>query len=626
MTALDELKAEMESDLLEFFKGAVLHVVQNQNFDMLRAWIEKHGTINELMGENLDSRERLRVVYQLSRDVWNHTPLQRNGYRPEPLIDPDPDEPCPCGSGSKYGDCCSDFEYTSVINSEACWGVLIDHLKPSQIKKLQALNVMPPFAIGFLADRFLEEGKTRKAVSLLESIFDKDLKSLDERYKVPLMVLCTAYVMQGKVNADVELLERVASQASDTLAFVALKELSLVYVRNSDSEAAWECFNKASALVPNNPELALIEVALLLTEKRFGEAKNRAAWWLKKFEGSADVSEPMMEFLMDVSEKPEDLGNDWAIDEFLDSLDGWVMKVSNRQVPSYGLESWGTPAEEGRNEGSESFMLVPPPEIARLEKKWLDVWEYEKPFSTDLGEIYIEEAIEPDGNPEWFAFLKRHPEAWDSCAILDDLAGLLWEEAELSGVAGSLLVRILDRGEDILNRVIQKLPPGAVVPWEILGNRPCLRLADRNICLLRDGDEEKILLMKRMLSLNPHDNHGYRSLLMDHYLKTGRDREATALGERYVDDFIADVSFGRALAFYRLDDKSTAKKALKQACKLHPKVPKFLLSRRPKKPRTNPGTIQVGGDDEAWLYREDMLDTWKATPGALEWLAANTRT
>lgn len=623
MTTVDELRAESESDVLEFLEDAVWYVVQNQNFDMLRAWIEKHGTINDLIGEDLDSLERLRVVYQSSRDIWNKTPLPNNGYRPKPLIDPAPDEPCPCGSGSKYGDCCGEFEYTSVVDSEMCWEVLINHLKPSQIKKLQTLNVMPPYAIGYLANRYIEEGKTRKAVSLLESIFNKDLNSLDERYRVPLLVLSAAYVIQGKVNENVELLERVASRASDTLAFAALRELILVYMSNGDNEAAWECFNKASAKVPNNPDLALMEVAMLLTEERFGEVKKRAAWWLKKLEGSADVSEMHMEYLRKVRDKPVDLERDTDIDEFLDSLDRWVMKVSNRPVPSYGLESWGAIDEESPNEGAESFMLVPPPDITRLEQKWLDVWEYEKPFSTYLGEFDIEEAIEPDGNPEWLAFLKRHPKAWDSCSILDDLAGLLWEEAELSDIAGSLLVRILDRGEDILNGVRKKLPPGAVVPWAMLENRPCLRLADRNIGLLDDGDEEKILLMKRMLSLNPNDNHGYRSLLMEHYLKTGRNREAADLSEKYLDDIMVEVSFGRALALYRLKDKRTANKAINQACKLHPKVPRFLLSKRPKKPQIRPGMVQVGGDDEAWLYREDMLDTWKATPGALEWLAAH---
>lgn len=33
--------------------------------------------------------------------------------------------------------------------------------------------------------------------------------------------------------------------------------------------------------------------------------------------------------------------------------------------------------------------------------------------------------------------------------------------------------------------------------------------------------------------------------------------------------------------------------------------------------------IAVGGPDEAWLYRDEMRDTWKDTKGAMNWLKKN---
>jgi hypothetical protein len=30
--------------------------------------------------------------------------------------------------------------------------------------------------------------------------------------------------------------------------------------------------------------------------------------------------------------------------------------------------------------------------------------------------------------------------------------------------------------------------------------------------------------------------------------------------------------------------------------------------------------VQFGGDDQAWLYRDEMRDVWLETAGAIDWL------
>ena len=51
-----------------------------------------------------------------------------------------------------------------------------------------------------------------------------------------------------------------------------------------------------------------------------------------------------------------------------------------------------------------------------------------------------------------------------------------------------------------------------------------------------------------------------------------------------------------------------------------PKVPRYLSAKRIRKPKLDPHGVLIGGNDQAWLYREEMRDVWKSTPGALEWL------
>jgi len=53
-------------------------------------------------------------------------------------------------------------------------------------------------------------------------------------------------------------------------------------------------------------------------------------------------------------------------------------------------------------------------------------------------------------------------------------------------------------------------------------------------------------------------------------------------------------------------------------------VPSYLLGRK-KMPRTLPGHYGFGEDNEAVLYAHENRAAWKATPGALEWLAAKVK-
>jgi hypothetical protein len=43
----------------------------------------------------------------LARGIWNEVPLPRNGFRPEPIPEPAPGAPCPCGSRRSYRSCCA---------------------------------------------------------------------------------------------------------------------------------------------------------------------------------------------------------------------------------------------------------------------------------------------------------------------------------------------------------------------------------------------------------------------------------------------------------------------------------------------------------------------------------------
>jgi hypothetical protein len=123
-----------------------------------------------------------------------------------------------------------------------------------------------------------------------------------------------------------------------------------------------------------------------------------------------------------------------------------------------------------------------------------------------------------------------------------------------------------------------------------------------------------------MLQVNSHDNHGYRTLLVDEYLRREHGDEALALIARYPGDVNPELRYGEVLAHLRAGREAEASAALAAALRSNDFVPELLSAEQVRKPKLSPYGVTVGGRDQAWLYREDARDLWQATPGALDWL------
>jgi hypothetical protein len=127
-------------------------------------------------------------------------------------------------------------------------------------------------------------------------------------------------------------------------------------------------------------------------------------------------------------------------------------------------------------------------------------------------------------------------------------------------------------------------------------------------------------MLELLLDLNPRDNHGVRAELMNHYLRAHEDEKALALARRFPTDALADMAYGEVLALYRLGHQERAALVLHEAVGRLPRVPRFLLRKRVRRPSLHQGGFVAGGDDQAWLYRQAMRDVWAAEPGLLSWM------
>jgi cytochrome c-type biogenesis protein CcmH/NrfG len=136
--------------------------------------------------------------------------------------------------------------------------------------------------------------------------------------------------------------------------------------------------------------------------------------------------------------------------------------------------------------------------------------------------------------------------------------------------------------------------------------------------------EEAIAHWEAMLDLNPNDNQGVRTELLRAYLERDEQEKAAALLRRYPDDASTEMAYGRALHRLARGDGKAARKALREALRINPHVPAFLLGER-RLPKTVPELVTWGGEDEAGVYALDHLELWRKTKGALEMLARPAR-
>jgi tetratricopeptide (TPR) repeat protein len=159
--------------------------------------------------------------------------------------------------------------------------------------------------------------------------------------------------------------------------------------------------------------------------------------------------------------------------------------------------------------------------------------------------------------------------------------------------------------------------------WGILETRPYMRArAGLAQCLWMLGERQQAIEhYTDMLRLNPNDNQGIRYKLASCLLEEDYDEALGRLLNQYKDDASAAWLYTRALWIFRRDGLSSeAAVSLKKALTQNPFVPAYLLGRK-SLPRSLPGYIGVGDENEAIDYAADTIRAWQRTPGALEWLA-----
>lgn len=157
------------------------------------------------------------------------------------------------------------------------------------------------------------------------------------------------------------------------------------------------------------------------------------------------------------------------------------------------------------------------------------------------------------------------------------------------------------------------------ISWLELDNRPFLRAYHAlAIHRMEQGAwHEAIVILKRLLAVNPNDNQGARHLLPKCWFEVRDTPAIIDHCQRYQGDSMPEILYSHALALAIAKKTKEARKVLQECVERLPLVAEELLNRQHPEPvREYPGSITLGGEDQAWVYWKEYGRYWRKSKPA----------
>ena len=558
------------------------------------------------------------LAYAMFREIWNRVPRPDQDWRPQPLPKPERNGPCPCGSGRKYKQCCASLAGALPLGGEglSLLPYVLERLPMAQYKNLP-FNKLSAEELGHVASQWMEQDRYQQAVALLEPLLAHPAR-LDARHEYAFDMLCDAYLELGHPIKRMRLAENVMKTPDRALKCAAMHRRCTMLADNGEYLAAWKLFKEAQRIDPDNPSLAHLEVLLLISQGDDEEAQERARFWARRLKKLGYGGEQRVELMVEIAQDPNAFGG--AIDHggAMEELEQEGLDDQSLLQLFSMVEALPVPASHYRLQPQlgDAGPLEADAELAIIEAEWHEVYmEGDDPDDDDFN---------PWTDTDWLDWLAEHPLAWHSFAILEDVMisidYAVFDDDELEGQLDAFVEALLARALALLRLNLGENGAHACkLEWGWIENRPALRHLGQSIDLVAGSAEELQLLEWLVLTLNPNDNQGLRERLVHVYADRGRAADALAVCERYPDDVLGGMMYARVLALYLLQRHADAVAALAEARKRSPRIAKMLTAKKPRMPELQPGVTTLGGEDEAWYYRESWRGVWEST-GALDWL------
>ena len=390
---------------------------------------------------------------------------------------PGRNDPCHCGSGKKYKHCCALLPPLPSISPEEIWIIMFEKLDKDVAARAILENHVPVDALGMIAFDYLELDQPKKAVTLLEPLFEGKIRKTKDDADYALTLLCNAYDELGYSKKKFALLQSIIDTVSRSpLRSGAWQRQATIRIDNGDADGAWAAFQNAQRDDPNSISLGLLEVQILNAQGRNDKARERADFWVRRLRRAGLEDEEMpLAFLIAVSRNPTEAFTDLGLEMYGDAgllLKQWLETVVGRKAPKYTISDEITPIEfddvedmarlgeqflshgldklrldevpqeitkqleesddVGFEEDLEDDYFMPendgqileaPKNVKLLEQEWHEVFPLNKPFSVHETPFGEDDPWDEFEEREWASWLLDNPAAFDSLDILEFTPG-----------------------------------------------------------------------------------------------------------------------------------------------------------------------------------------------------------
>lgn len=568
------------------------------------------GTVRPAAGQTSAAGQFFRAF---AWSIASAMPLPGNDFRPRKLPAPGRNDPCVCGSGAKFKNCCSGFfAHLPPLDPELLGALVVRALPAGSWAGLPHQHVTPAM-VATAGQMLCDEGRDEDALLLMEPWAKLPPPWPDSRADL-LDLLGDLYLDMGLQAEREQLAHNMVKHGGEAMQSMGWQRLCLMATDAGDEAGARQAFEAAQRLTPNEPRVALLEVTSLLGQGHAQRARERAAFHVKRLSrlpdafaiaGQIEALQELAESDSELSQRASSLLSVDGAPHFVAALERWLEALP---PPKLRLTLPAAPC-------ADLGQLQPTAAAREALRLWHTAFEFTSPRMA--WEAVDDDALDALAGDDWLPVLRQHPLLADCFDVLDGLLlalGVL-PTPQVAHLQTLLLERALQ-----LWLLLRERHPRARCEWGHLGNRPALRLLALRIDLDRSlrADEAYPWLSHLVAVLNPNDNHGLRERLAAVYLRRAETQMALELCERYPEDALGmTLLHARALlALGRLDEAAVR---LDEALACNEHARKLLqASRAPRVP--DMPTYRVGSLEEARLALQPQFDLWRSNPAVWKWL------
>ena len=234
----------------------------------------------QTVGAEYDQTQDDKLIGLMARSLYAAMPLPSRGFRSIQLVLPERHEACCCGSGQQFKDCCAPLaEALPPFHTELCVGPMLLSLGKGAWAGLPDAH-MPVDLVWSVAYEWLMSGRATEVVRLLAPWLPAQGPIPDERADL-LDMLGDAYADLSKPRKRKELAQAMIARGGPVVQSKGWQRVALMSCDAGQYAAAHEAFKAAQRLVPDDPDLSILELSLLIGEGDVIQLRERADFWVR---------------------------------------------------------------------------------------------------------------------------------------------------------------------------------------------------------------------------------------------------------------------------------------------------------------------------------------------------------